>query len=102
MTNTPSEVRAIRLVRSGSPYEFVAVFCGLSLGRVKELHAQQRSHDRLPCQSAREAIRGKRALPKTAVVQYERVEPYLCGGCNRLVYLEPCVACTVRGNTKGN
>jgi len=98
MTDTlsPSEVRAARLVRSGSPHQFVSVVCGLPLARVKQLHARQKAQDVKPCLSVREAVRSRVGVPKMRMVQYKQVEPYECEGCHRLVYLEPCVACMAR------
>ncbi len=90
---SPAEVRALQLLRSQAPHEFISVFCGLPVERVRELQSRQKARDQRPCQVVKEVLRTIERTPKVSVVQYERVKEYVCPTCERLVYLSPCVAC---------
>ena len=47
----------------------------------------------------RKAIMPKRfgpaAKPRGGPIEFCRVSPYLCGGCERIVTIEPCPICAV-------
>lgn len=83
MISIPTELEILRLLAQGLSNRSIAQQTGAGRTTI----------------DAVEAAGGLRPRPEGrqgTVEKPKRVTMYLCGGCNRVVYWEPCVICTTR------